>query len=152
MTSGNPAGWPYRIAMRGGALILGFAAVMALGFGVQVRAQGAAAPTAFDGEYTGPTTSPMGCPGSETMNLKMTIAAGRVTIINTAFPNGAAEATYSGTVDPSGTISVSVSGPVNHYGHYFSRQLSGSIKGNNFTGTVNGPRCHWDFSLTKQQS
>jgi hypothetical protein len=149
MTSGNRAGWPCRIAMRGGALILGFAAVMALGSGVQVSAQGAAAPTAFDGDYTGTPTDPVGCPHSETMNLKMTIAAGRATIHSVA-PNGAPWATFSGTVDPSGTVSAS--GPIAESGNYVSKTLSGSIKGNTFTGALDGTHCHWDISMTKQQS
>jgi hypothetical protein len=40
MTSGNSSGWSCRVAMRGGALILGLAAVMALGTGASVSAQG----------------------------------------------------------------------------------------------------------------
>ena len=81
MTSGNSLGWSRRVAMREGALILGFAAVMALGTGASVSAHEAAS-AMFDGEYTG-TATPNNGPFANClylMNPIMTIEAPQVTI------------------------------------------------------------------------
>jgi hypothetical protein len=157
MTSGNPADWPCGIAMRGGALILGFAAAMALGFNAQVPAQGTTIPSVFDGEYTGtatPTTA-HGGPLCDTANVKMTIAAGRVTIY-AVFSTGQLAPVYSGsgTVDPAGKVSASVYLERGARGNLYIT-LRGNIKGSNFTGTFNtskGNFCSMDASMTKKQS
>jgi hypothetical protein len=160
MISGNPGGSSYRLAMRGGALILGFAAVMALWSGASVSAQGAAAPAAFDGEYTGIATSGAGRGPSKCLtdeNLRMTIAAPRVTIysVDTA---GRPRAIYSGTVDASGTVSASAEFPVpatpamvDLKTLVFRRTLSGSIRSGRFFGIiVQTGECTWDVTMRKK--
>jgi hypothetical protein len=166
MTSGNSFGWFCRVAMRGGALILGFTAVMALGTGASVSAQEAAASAVFDGEYTG-TATPNNTPFANCvyfMNPIMTIATPQVTIhtyrdghpypliySKTVVPF------YSGTVDPSGKVSASMqaeyTGGRRIMEVYWN--LSGTITGNNFTGKILGSTtegsCTWDVSMTKKQ-
>jgi hypothetical protein len=108
MRLGNPTGWTCGIVMRRAALILGLAAVMALGFSAQVPAQGTAIPSVFDGEYTGtatPSNSSQGSGCEVIINPIMTIAGPQVTI-NT-FWAGRPQHTYSGIVDPSGRVSAS---------------------------------------------
>jgi DNA-binding winged helix-turn-helix (wHTH) protein/TolB-like protein len=114
--------------------------------------QGAAASAMFDGEYTGTTSQVAGCNRSETGTLKMTIAAGRVTIytLDASWPP---RPTYSGTVDASGKVWASTYLNVAEAkpGFGIDRILSGSIKGDNFTGTINGSRCHWEVNMPKKQ-
>jgi TolB-like protein len=115
--------------------------------------QGAAAPAMFDGDYTGTTSQAEGCRYSEIRTLEMTIAAGRVTIytLHTSSPPGP---TYAGTVDASGRVwaSAYLNGQETNHGFSVYRILSGSIKGGNFTGIINGPSCHWDVDMPRKPS
>jgi DNA-binding winged helix-turn-helix (wHTH) protein/TolB-like protein len=115
--------------------------------------QEAAAPEMSDGEYTGTTSKAEGCNGSELRTLKMTIAAGRVTIytLDTSSPPRPA---YSGTVDASGKVWTAAYLNEGETKPYFGsdRILSGSIKGRGFTGIINGWRCHWDVNMPRKQS
>jgi len=167
MTSGNSHGWSCRMAMRGGARILGFATVMALGTGASVSAQGAAASAVFDGEYTG-TATPNNGPFANClyfMNPIMTIAAPQVTIHTyrdghpypLIYSRKVVPPFYSGTVDPSGSISASMqaeyTGGRGIMEVYW--KLSGSLTGSNFTGQFLGSTtegsCTWDVSMSKKQ-
>jgi hypothetical protein len=165
MTSGHSLGWSCRVAMCGGALILGFAAVMALGTGASVSAQGAAASAVLDGEYTGTATPNAGLFANclYVMNPIMTIAAPQVTIHiyrdGQPFPRSKTVVPfYSGTIGPSGKVSASMQseyiggrgGPTDVYWN-----LSGNITGSYFTGKILGSTtdgsCTWDVSMTKKQ-
>ena len=167
MTSGNSLGWSCRVAMCGGALMLGFAVVMALGTGGSVSAQEAAASSVLDGEYTG-TATPNNGPFANClylMNPIMTIEAPQVTIHiyrdGHPFPliySKTVVPFYSGTIDPSGRVSASMqseytAGRDSATDVYWN--LSGSITGSNFTGKILGSTtkgsCTWDVSMTKKQ-
>ena len=166
MTSGNSLGWSRRVAMREGALILGFAAVMALGTGASVSAHEAAS-AMFDGEYTG-TATPNNGPFANClylMNPIMTIEAPQVTIriyrdghLYPLIYSKTVVPFYSGTVDPSGRVSASmqseyIAGRDSAMDVYW--KLSGSITGRNFTGKILGSTtkgsCTWDVSMMKKQ-
>jgi len=166
MTSGNWFGWSCRVAMCGGALVLGFVAVMALGSGASVSAQGAAASAVFDGEYTGTATPNHGLFANclYLMNPIMTIAGPQVTIHTyrdgNPYPliySRKVVPFYSGTVDASGRVSASMQAEYSG-GHGIMDvywKLSGSIMGSNFTGRILGSTtagsCTWDVSMTKKQ-
>ena len=166
MTSGNSLGWSCRVAMCGGALILGFAAVMALGTGALVSAQEAAASAVLDGEYTGTATPNNGLFANclYLMSPIMTIEAPQVTIHTYRdghpYPliySRKVVPSYSGTVDSSGRVSASMQAEYSG-GHgimdvYWN--VLGTITGSNFTGKILGSTtegsCTWDVSMTKKQ-
>jgi hypothetical protein len=142
------------------------AAVMALGTGASVSAQGAAASAVLDGEYTGTATPNAGLFANcvYIINPIMTIAAPQVTIHTyrdgQPYPliySKTVVPFYSGTVDQSGRVSASMQAeyraPRGIMAVYW--KLSGTITGSNFTGKFLGSTtegsCTWDVSMTKKQ-
>ena len=167
MTPGNSLDWSCRVAMRRGALILGFATVTVLGTGASVWAQRAEASAVFDGEYTGTATTPNQGPFPNcfyNMYSIMTIAAPQATIYTYRdghpYPllySKTVVPFYSGTVDPSGGVSASTQAEYRSYQGIINvyYNLSGSITGSNFTGQILGRTsngsCTWEVRMTKKQ-
>ncbi|HJU17691.1 MAG TPA: hypothetical protein VJ770_14640 [Stellaceae bacterium] len=159
MTLGNRAGWSGRAAMRGGALILGLAAVMTLGSGAPASAQGATAIAMFDGEYTG-TATPKDYTHMDVCTFFLTyimmVRAPQVNIRN--FLAGRPFHSYSGTVDPFGRMSASSQFQDRNWDdkHFIlvSLTLTGRITGSNFSGRIltESPQgtCRFDVTMTKK--
>jgi hypothetical protein len=101
----------------------------------------------FDGTYTG---TPVAGTGSTYCNvvkaMEMTIGGGQVTIRSSRVTGR--DLTYQGTVTPVGEISATAAGTGAGRGRIY--RVTGTIRGNLFTGDIVNNRCYSTVTLIKR--